>query len=356
MSRQPPSPAPPPAPAIPPRSRLAATLGAAVALLCAAIVGFDMPSGLAQGDFFESLFGGGYRYVVAPLYYGKHYAPSRVRHARRHARRHMAQRIAHWPAKNRYAHLRRRVAAVRRLAPVEAARPVSAPARLAAAATPVRTVTLADQAAKAAPATMNRRSVCVRVCDGYFFPIAKLSSSAEIGTHQATCNKLCPGAETKLFVMQAGSDRIEDAEAARGGGAYAALKARIDANDENTKTCSCNATTSDPTNSAAYLRDFTLRPGDTVVTPQGMRIVRSGSHFPFKSSDFLSLAETRDVPQATRGALAAIERAMKTPHGRARVETTAAGQEKAERHRRRQRELRSEAAPGVPEHGRGAAN
>jgi hypothetical protein len=63
------------------------------------------------------------------------------------------------------------------------------------------------------------------------------------------------------------------------------------------------------------MQDSTLRPGDSVVTAQGIRVLRSGSHYPFKSSDFLSLAETHDAPVAKRSALYAIERALKTPLG-----------------------------------------
>jgi hypothetical protein len=66
-----------------------------------------------------------------------------------------------------------------------------------------------------------------------------------------------------------------------------------------------------------FYADPTLRPGDTIVTPQGMRILRRGSRFPFKATDFVSLDEAGRAPLANRSALHELERAMKTPLGRA---------------------------------------
>jgi len=92
----------------------------------------------------------------------------------------------------------------------------------------------AHQLATAHPApaqtiALGRRSVCVRTCDGYFFPVAALNHNSEISSHQASCDALCPEAETKLFVMPAGSGNIDEAAAARGGELYSQLVARIKA-------------------------------------------------------------------------------------------------------------------------------
>jgi len=345
MSSPSPSRAIDPAASIPRRSRLAVALGAAFTLMCVAVVGLDMPSVFAEGGLFDDLFGdGGYgrRYVVEPLHYGSRRAPQ-ARHGRRHVRHPFAQRAAmrrpgardHRPL---FGNLRRRTP----LSAAQVARAIQ-PARPASAGAAGRFVAYADPAAQALPQGLARRTVCVRSCDGYFFPVANLTSPSQIRPHQATCAKLCPGAETALYILPAGSDNMDEARAARGGSLYSQLKARIDPADDKTKTCSCQTTAADGGATPAYMKDFTLRPGDTVVTPQGMRVVRSGSHYPFRATDFLSLAETRDVPHATRGALAAIERAMKTPRGRAKVE--AAGGDEHRRGRRRDGELRSEAAP-----------
>jgi len=68
--------------------------------------------------------------------------------------------------------------------------------------------------------------------------------------------------------------------------------------------------------SDAIMHDPTLRPGDSMMTPQGVRIFHGHRSCPHQSSEFLSLAEARDLSTAKRGALAAIELAMKASHGR----------------------------------------
>jgi len=59
-----------------------------------------------------------------------------------------------------------------------------------------------------------------------------------------------------------------------------------------------------------FLVDSTLRPGDVVVTSHGLRVFR-GRAAPRHA--FLSLSESRDMPRAKHGALAAIDRVLKTP-------------------------------------------
>jgi hypothetical protein len=177
----------------------------------------------------------------------------------------------------------------------------------------------------------------VRTCDGYFFPVAALNHNSEISSHQASCDALCPEAETKLFVMPAGSGNIDEAAAARGGELYSQLVARIKASDTKAASCGCHSASGNPINSSAVLNDPTLRPGDTVVTAKGVRVFKGGA-YPFKSSDFMSLAETHDLPIEKRGALAAIDRVLQTPRGR----FTLAGDHYREQqgHRRQQRSER----------------
>lgn len=281
-----------------PYARVAVTSGAAIVLVLGALLAFDMPESLANGGLFEEFFGSPHRQrVVEPL----HYAPRE--HGWRISRRHHGRHYAHHV---RYA---------RRHFPVGA-----------------------HQLATAHPApaqtALGRRSVCVRTCDGYFFPVAALNRNSQISSHQASCDTLCPEAETKLFVMPAGSENIDEAAAARGNELYSQLVARIKASDTKPASCGCHSASGNPINSSAVLNDPTLRPGDTVVTAKGVRVFKGGA-YPFKSSDFMSLAETHDLPIEKRGALAAIDRVLQTPRGR----FTFAGDHHREQqgHRRQQR-------------------
>ena len=81
----------------------------------------------------------------------------------------------------------------------------------------------------------------------------------------------------------------------------------------------------DLTQPDVILHDATLREGDSVMTAKGVRVFQGGSACPHKESDFLALADARDIPKAKRGALLAIEKAVKTPILSARSGSFASG-------------------------------
>lgn len=47
--------------------------------------------------------------------------------------------------------------------------------------------------------TGNVRTLCVRTCDGGFFPISSQTSAMNFGRDAAQCQQMCPGTETELF-------------------------------------------------------------------------------------------------------------------------------------------------------------
>jgi hypothetical protein len=81
----------------------------------------------------------------------------------------------------------------------------------------------------------------------------------------------------------------------------------------------------DLTQPDVILHDATLREGDSVMTAKGVRVFQGGSACPHKESDFLALADARDIPRSKRGALQAIEKAVKTPILSARAGSFASG-------------------------------
>ncbi|MGJ0509932.1 MAG: hypothetical protein ACR652_22960 [Methylocystis sp.] len=64
--------------------------------------------------------------------------------------------------------------------------------------------------------------------------------------------------------------------------------------------------------SSAYLRDETLRAGDSVVTDGDIVVFKGRSACPHTAADFVSVARS-DLPKAKRNALVALEQAMKSP-------------------------------------------
>ena len=58
-----------------------------------------------------------------------------------------------------------------------------------------------------------REPVCVRLCDGFFFPLT--GASYDTASQSAACNSLCPDAPTEVY-YKSGSDRIEDSISEKG--------------------------------------------------------------------------------------------------------------------------------------------
>jgi len=272
-----------------PRRRLAVLGGLILAFLIAAL---EPHSAFAQ-DFFQQLFGGGGGGYSDYGGGGGTY-PSYRRHARAHARRQYIPQERRAEPQQRW----RRKAA-------NGGEPERA----------VYTETASGG-----------RSYCVRECDGYFFPVGLYSSSSDTASHQRACGRLCPGARTTLYVMRGGSDKIEDAVAARGGATYARLMASLQRKGEGEKDkdkeCSCHAGQSNESSIESIYLDPTLRRGDAVMTTHGVEVFHGASRYPYSKNDFRPLAHSPDLDEPVRRRLAALERASK--HGRAAVERRAA--------------------------------
>jgi hypothetical protein len=140
--------------------------------------------------------------------------------------------------------------------------------------------------------------VCVRLCDGAFFPLA---AAADAGSQTAACGSLCPDAPTEVFYRN-GSDRIEDAVSATGR-PYSALPVALRYSRTSDSTCACHRDV------VAYapLRDATLQRGDAIMTPAGFVVFNGAAGGAHAARDFTALSRAR-VPSAQRGALQAMER------------------------------------------------
>jgi hypothetical protein len=134
-----------------------------------------------------------------------------------------------------------------------------------------------------------RGAVCVRLCDGYFFPLP-----ASTGDAASACDSQCPDATTRVFYRE-GSDRIEDAVSAEGR-PYTALPVALRYRSHAGAACSCHRDIA----AHASLSDPTLRRGDIVMTPAGFAMYQG-------ADGFTTLAKA-PLPQTQRVALQAMER------------------------------------------------
>lgn len=167
------------------------------------------------------------------------------------------------------------------------------------------TAGIADAApARRGPTSSRSRSraastlVCVRTCDGFFFPAPDGMRSSE-----ESCSRACPDAQTSLYRMR--SDNIADALAIADRRPYSALPTALAYTRARNPSCSCGV--SDPV--TAILQDPTLRRGDRFMTEGGFVIFEGRPRARHASRDFRPLAQARRIPRAERRTLMAMERA-----------------------------------------------
>jgi len=103
-------------------------------------------------------------------------------------------------------------------------------------------VRLRDQARERALDDPSRRyrTMCVRACDGYYFPISFSSSPAEFGRDAEQCARQCPGADVSLYIHSVPEERSEDMVSADDGSPYVSLPNAFAYRNGLTSSCSCD--------------------------------------------------------------------------------------------------------------------
>jgi uncharacterized protein DUF2865 len=135
-----------------------------------------------------------------------------------------------------------------------------APAAATSVSAPVRTASMATVSPAYSAAPRPTAAYCVRLCDGFFFPI----QPAKTGTSAQLCNALCPGSSTKIFY---GSEIKHSVGA--DGTRYAALTNAFAYRKQMAPGCTCNGKDHYGLAAVAIGADPTLRAGDMVATRQG---------------------------------------------------------------------------------------
>lgn len=89
----------------------------------------------------------------------------------------------------------------------------------------------------------NYRTLCVRSCDGFFFPVSSAASPSDFGRDERTCMMMCPGTKTALYFHDAQGQESEDMISARTREPYTEMPnafAYRNAGAPMSKACSCN--------------------------------------------------------------------------------------------------------------------
>lgn len=109
------------------------------------------------------------------------------------------------------------------------------------------------------------RTVCVRMCDGYFFPISFATVQSRFVDDEALCKRQCPAAEVALYTYGNPGQDIQQA-VSLSGQLYSSLPNAFKYRTEFNPSCSCRG----PGQSWADAlgQDQTIQRGDIIVTEQ----------------------------------------------------------------------------------------
>jgi hypothetical protein len=92
-------------------------------------------------------------------------------------------------------------------------------------------------------------TMCVRTCDGYFFPVSPNSSSADFERDQRNCEATCPGTEVRLYYRPVGSEDSDSMASVATGEPYASLPAAYaykDMSRPRPLACGCAGAAANP--------------------------------------------------------------------------------------------------------------
>ncbi|MCK9919054.1 DUF2865 domain-containing protein [Microbacteriaceae bacterium K1510] len=115
------------------------------------------------------------------------------------------------------------------------------------------------------------RTICVRTCDGYYYPISYSTSPERFAADEQTCQRTCPAAEAQLYTYHNPGEDVSQA-VSLAGRPYSELPTAFAYRKAMSQACSCRR----PGESwADALKvngpDATVAPGDVVVTEQNAR-------------------------------------------------------------------------------------
>ncbi len=114
------------------------------------------------------------------------------------------------------------------------------------------------------------RTVCVRTCDGYFYPISFATTPNRFMEDEKACQRSCPAAEVALYSYRNPGGDIKEATSVSGQ-PYTALPNAFRYRQAFDSSCSCRRPGESWADAMKHLEDHTVERGDIVVNEQRAR-------------------------------------------------------------------------------------
>jgi len=116
-------------------------------------------------------------------------------------------------------------------------------------------------------------TVCVRTCDGYYFPISYSTNATRFADDEKACQRLCPASEAALYSFRNPGEGMDQA-VSNAGQPYTALPNAYRYRKEVVNGCSCRRAGQSWADALKGADDSTtLEQGDIVVTDQNAKLL-----------------------------------------------------------------------------------
>ena len=142
------------------------------------------------------------------------------------------------------------------------------------------------------------RTVCVRSCDGFYFPISFATTSSRFPDDERTCKNLCPAADAALYAYRNPGEDMNQA-VSTSGQPYSSSPNAFRYRQEFNPSCSCKAAGQTWAEALKGLDDkaAAAQQGDIIVTEDGARKISQPTGD--KGSQKKNSAAKADAPQTS---------------------------------------------------------
>lgn len=147
------------------------------------------------------------------------------------------------------------------------------------------------------------RTLCVRTCDGYYFPISYATTPDRFAEDAQTCQATCPAAEVVMMTHRNPGEDVNQAVSASGA-PYTSLPNAFKYRTEMVPACSCRRPGQSWAQALGQVRDTTLQHDDIVVTPErakSLALPRDAQGRPIKPDAKAQAAASTAPPTSDAG-------------------------------------------------------
>ncbi|HLH96063.1 MAG TPA: DUF2865 domain-containing protein [Xanthobacteraceae bacterium] len=127
---------------------------------------------------------------------------------------------------------------------------------------------LNPDSAQTSSGTGTYKTLCVRTCDGYYFPISYSTVPNRFADDAQACQRLCPAAQVELYTHKSTGEDVTNAVSANSGKPYTELPNAFAYRKAFNPSCSCKAAGQTWADALKQLDDQTIERGDVVVTEE----------------------------------------------------------------------------------------